>query len=147
MDSIDKSLIKLLAVIEAFKSEKFSFKPFFYGSSNAMNCFELLITTKDNKANHFSCTYFFECNTKKIYLEDYGTLYTSKRVLSNEVVSLFNESIEIVRKFLTNAPELQFNLLQTTCRIPEKFSFLTNAGFEKKEQLNHYENFKFVYTI
>ena len=147
MNSVDKSLIKLLAKIEAFKSEKFSFKSFFYGSTNGMNCFELLISTIEQKENHFACAFFFECNSQKIYLEDYGTLYTSLKELTDQVLSSFIEGLQIVRKFLEAFPELEFNIIQTTCRIPEKFVFLENAGFKKKEQLNHYENFKFVYSF
>lgn len=91
MDLIEKKLIKLLAFIEAFSSDKYVFKPFFYHSNSSMYCFEVLVTNKYKGTNDFACTFFFDCNTSKIYLEDWGILFTNHINVSNELQELFLE--------------------------------------------------------
>ncbi len=147
MDLTEKNLIKLLAYIEAYSSDKFVFKPYYYQKNSSMFCFEILVSNKYKGTNDFACTFFFDCNTAKIYLEDYGTLFTSHSTVSKELIALFSEVFQLIAFFLSNYPELGFKLFQTTSRIPEKFDFLKELGFEQKEQLNHYENFKFIKYI
>ena len=147
MDLTEKLLIKLLASIETYPSDILVFKPHYYGISKSMYCFEVLVSNKIRNKYNFACIFSFDCHTRKIYLEDYGTLYSSRVQLNTELETLFQESLQFILSFLASIPELAFSLFQTTSRIPEKFYLLTDNGFEQKEQLNHYENFKFVKNI
>ena len=144
MDLTEKLLIKLLASIETYKSQDLKFKPHFYGTSKSFYCFEILVSNKEKNDSHFACMFSFDCHTNKIYLEDYGTLYSSRTPINHQIEELFSECINVTNSFLSTIPKLTFHLIQTTSRIPEKFYLLKKNGFEQKEQLNHYENFKFV---
>lgn len=147
MDLTGKNLIKLLAHIEVYPSDKFILKPHFHKSSSSLYCFEILVTNKSAFSKNFACNFFFDCNSSKIYLEDYGTIFSSQVDLDDTMQELFQEALQLLNSFLSNFPDLKFRLFQTTSRIPEKFNFLKKMGFEQKEQLNHYENFKFIKQI
>jgi len=147
MDFLDNSLLKLLNHIEDFSSDIFTFKPFYHGTKTKMYCFEVLVSNKENKSNDFACTFFFDCTTSKIYLEDYGTVYTGHKPVTAKTQLMFEEAIQVIISFITEFSDLHFAVFQTTSRIPEKFDFLEKVGFERKEQLNHYENFKFIKLI
>lgn len=147
MDSTEKSLNKLLSVIETFSSDNLSIKASIHGLKNSLNCFEILFSNKVKNDNNFACMFYFDCNSAKIYLEDYGTIYTGKNVTSDEVKTLFKKTLSTVKEILKKIPEVSFTVIQTTSRIPEKFALLQDVGFIKKEQLNHYENFKFVLPL
>ena len=59
MDSIEKSLNKLLATIEASSNDDLIIKPFYHGTSKALHCFEILVSNKIKIDNDFACTFFF----------------------------------------------------------------------------------------
>ena len=147
MNSTEKSLIKLLAQIESFNSDNLLFKPFYHGLTRTMHCFEILVSNRENISEGFAFTFFFDCNTSRIYLEDYGTLYSSQRELTEQIKIYFKEGLQQLKKFLTDYSDLQFSSIQTTSRIPEKFDFLKGVGFQQREQLNHYGNVRFVLEL
>lgn len=143
-DLFKNTLPKLLKYIEAFSYDTFSFKPVYHGTNKTMYCFEVLVTNKDKTLDNFSVMFFFDCTTSKVYLEDYGTIYTGHKPVTAELQRMFEEVIKIIISFIAEFPDLHFTGFQTTSRIPEKFALLEKVGFERKEQLNHYENFRFV---
>lgn len=144
MDLYNKSLPKLLKRIEAFSSDTLLFKPMFHDTKRQMYCFEILVSNKDKKIDNFSIMFFFDCTTSKIYLEDYGTVYTGHKPVTAELKQMFEEAMQLIISFVTEFSDLHFTDFQTTSRITDKFDFLEKVGFERKEQLNHYENFRFI---
>lgn len=146
MDSLHKKLIKLIAYIETYQSPKFSFKCHYYQESSALFCLVIDSTSLNKDEEHFSCSFFFDCYTKIIYLDDYGTIYSGQSSLTSEKELKFTLLMQEVIRILTQY-DLGFKMFQTTTRINEYMDFLVNVGFEKKEQLNHYGNTKFVMTF
>ena len=147
MNATAENLLKLLSHIESFNSDKLLFKPVFHGLSKTMHCFEILVSNKEENSNSFAFTFFFDCNTSKIYLEDYGTLYSSQRELTEQVKGIFQQGLQQLKEILADFSDFKFTLIQTTSRIPEKFDFLKEVGFQQKEQLNHYGNIRFVLKL
>lgn len=147
MDSFHKSLIKFLAFVDTYKSSEFTFRAHFYQNTNSLFCLIMDSTSVDIFEDNFSCSFFYDCHTKIIYLEDYGTIYSGRTSLTSKKELKFTLLVQEVIQILTRFKELEFKRFQTTTSITEGIDFLVNIGFEKKEQLNHYGNTKFIMEL
>lgn len=144
MDTKEKNLIKLNAQIESYQSEKFSLNSCLTRAASSLYCLTILVSNKVKEDNdRFACTFFFDCIKTIVYLDDHNTVFGGNRILNDTVKNSFAEGLGLIRKILGEYPVLNFKVIQTTTRMPEKFDFLISLGFTQLEQLNHYGNTKF----
>jgi hypothetical protein len=146
VDQTEKELIKLLAQINVHNFNELTVKPTFFDKSS-LYCFEIFVTTKIDRENVISVNYFFDCINQKIYIEDYGSAFSSIKDNDLKRKKSFQKIFQEIYSLISQYPKLNFIEFQTTSRIPESFNFLLSLGFEQKEQLNHYGNFKFIFNI
>lgn len=144
MDAKEKNLLELNAQIESYQSEKFSLVSCLTRAASSLYCLTILLSNKVKEDNNrFACTFFFDCLKNIIYLDDHNTVFGGNRILTETVKKSFAEGLVLIRKILSEYPDLEFNVIQTTTKMPEKFDLLISLGFNQQEQLNHYGNTKF----